>query len=151
MRSSMRLPVAARSEAEAAIKKNARKATSTSLAADPAATRDVPGPDALYGHSRLRALGAAAASGQMNLEIFLAIIVEKLFARLDGAEREDIYAPLADIDLAIRRAGMVDEAGGIHRYVAVDHARVARPEEVLPAILLDLFGGGGASEVFDDA
>jgi hypothetical protein len=87
----------------------------------------------------------------MHLEILLAVIVAELFARLDGAEREDIYAPVADIDLTIRCAGVVDEAGGIRRYVPVDHARVARPEEILPAILLYLLGCGGASEVFDDA
>ena len=87
----------------------------------------------------------------MNLEIFLAVIVGKFFARLDVAEREDKDATLADIDLAIRRAGVVDEAGGIRRDVPVDHARVARPKKVLPAIFLDLLGGGWAADVFDDA
>jgi hypothetical protein len=87
----------------------------------------------------------------MYLEIFLAVIVRELFARPDCAERENIYSTFADNDLAIRRAGVVDEASGIRRDVPVDHARVARPEEVLPAILLDLFGCRGAPEVFDDA
>src|SRR5690606_22270867 len=69
-------------------------------------------PDALCGYSQLKTLSAAAACCQMHLEIFLAVIVGELFARLDSAEREDIYATPADIDLTIRRAGVVDEAGG---------------------------------------
>jgi hypothetical protein len=87
----------------------------------------------------------------MHLEILLAVIVEKLFAGLDVAEREDIYTTLEDIGLAIRRARMVDEAGAIRRYVPVYHGRLACPKKVLPAILLYLLGCGWASEVFDDA
>jgi hypothetical protein len=87
----------------------------------------------------------------MDTEIFLSVVVRKLFARLDGAESKDIDAAPADDCFAIRRAGVVDEAGGIRRYVPVDHARAARPEEVLPAILLHLRGCGGAPDVFNDA
>jgi len=87
----------------------------------------------------------------MHLEIFFAVIVGKFFARLDVAERENIHATLADIDLAIRRAGVVDKASCIGRYVPVDHARIACPKKVLPAILLYLLNCGWASEVFDDA
>jgi hypothetical protein len=87
----------------------------------------------------------------MHLKIFLAVIVEKFFAGLDVAKREDKYTTLEDIDLAIRRARMVDEASDIRRYVPVYHARGARPEKVLPAILLYLLGCRRASEVFDDA
>lgn len=106
--------------------------------------------DALYGYS-LRTLNAAAASCQMHLKIFFAVIVGKFFARLYVTEREKIHTTLADIDLAIRRAGVVDKAGCIRRYVPVDHARIARPKKVLPAILFYLLSCGGASEVFDDA
>ena len=87
----------------------------------------------------------------MHLEIFLAVIVGKFFARLDVAERENKYTTLEDIDLAIWRARMVDEAGGIRRYVPVHHARLTCPKKVLPAILLYLLGCGWASKVFDDA
>jgi hypothetical protein len=87
----------------------------------------------------------------MHIEIFLAVIVGKFFARLDVAERENIQATLADIDLAIRCAGVVDKAGGVRRYVPVDHARIACPKKVLPAVLFYLLGRGWASEVFDDA
>ncbi len=55
----------------------------------------------------------------MHLEIFLAVIVEKFLAGLDVAERENKNTTLEDIDLAIGRARMVDEAGGIRRYFAV--------------------------------
>jgi hypothetical protein len=85
----------------------------------------------------------------MHLEIFLAVIVEKFLAGLDVAERENKYTTLEDIDLAIGRARMVDEAGGIRRYFAVYH--LACPKKVLPAILLYLLGCGWASEIFDDA
>ena len=87
----------------------------------------------------------------MHLEIFLSVIVRKFFAGLDIAERENKYTTLEDIDLAIRCARMIDEAGGIRRYVPVDHGRLACPKKVLPAILLYLLGCGWASEVFDDA
>lgn len=87
----------------------------------------------------------------MHLEIFLAVIVGKLFAGRDVAEGKDIYATLVDIDFTIRRTGVVDKASCIRRYVPVDHAPLARPEKVLPAILFHLFGSGGASEIFDDA
>jgi hypothetical protein len=87
----------------------------------------------------------------MDLEIFLAVIVGKFLARLDVAEREDIHATLADGDLAIRRAGVIDKAGSIRRYVTVDHARIARPKKVFPAILFYLLGRGWPSDVFDDA
>jgi hypothetical protein len=100
---------------------------------------------------RLRTFRAAAASCKMHLEIFLAVIVGKFFAGLDVAERENKYTTLEDIDLAIWRARMVDEAGGIRRYVPVHHAGLACPKKVLPAILLYLLGCGWASEVFDDA
>ena len=100
---------------------------------------------------RLRTFRAAAVSCTMHREIFLAVIVGKFFAGLDVAERENKYTTLEDIDLAIGRARMVDEAGGIRRYVAVYHARFARPEKVLPAILLYLLGCRRATEVFDDA
>ena len=86
----------------------------------------------------------------MRLEIFFTVIVRKLFTRPDCAEREDVYSMFADPDLAIRSTGVVDEASGIRRDVSVDQALVTRPEEVLPAILLDLFGGGGATMIFDD-
>lgn len=87
----------------------------------------------------------------MHIEIFLAVIVEKFFARLDVAEREDIHATLTDLDLAVRHAGVVDKAGGIRRNVPVDHARVARPKKVFSAILFHLLGCSWASEVFDNA
>lgn len=87
----------------------------------------------------------------MHLEIFFAVIVGKFFARLDVTERENIHTTPADIDLTIWCAGVVDKAGCIRRYVPVDHARIARPKKVLPAILLYLFSRGRASEVFDDA
>jgi hypothetical protein len=87
----------------------------------------------------------------MDLEIFLAVIIGKFFAMLDIAEREDIYATLVYRGLAIRQARVVDKASGIRRYIPVDHARVARPKKVLPAILLHLLGCGWTSEVFDDA
>jgi hypothetical protein len=111
----------------------------------------MPIPDAVYGYSQLSTLNAAAASCQMHLEIFFAVIVGKFFARLDVTERENIHTTPADIDLTIRRAGVIDKAGSIRRYVPVDHARIARPKKVLPAILFYLFSCGWASEVFDDA
>ena len=86
----------------------------------------------------------------MELEVFFSVIIGKLFARLDCAEGEDINPTISDPNLAIRSAGVVDEASGIRRNVSVDHAHVARPEEILPAILLNLFGCGGASKVFDN-
>ena len=96
-------------------------------------------------------LCAAAKSCQMELEIFFSIIVGKLFARLDGAEGENINSTITDPDLAIRSTGVVDEASDVFRNVSVNHAHVTRPEKVLSAILLRLLGCGGASKVFDDA
>lgn len=87
----------------------------------------------------------------MHLEIFSAVIVGKLFPRRDIAERKDVHATPVDIGLAIRRAGVINKAGPIRRYVPVDHARLARPEKVFPAVLFHLFGCSGASDVFDDA
>lgn len=86
----------------------------------------------------------------MHLEVFLAVIIGELFSGLDGAEGEEVYATGADIDLAVRCARMVDEAGLVRGYVAVDHRGIRRPEEILPAVLLDLLRGGRASRVFDD-
>jgi hypothetical protein len=86
----------------------------------------------------------------MDLEVFFSIIVCKLFARLDCAEGKYINSTIADFDLAIRSAGVVDESCDILRNVSIDHAHLTRPEEVLPAIHLDLFGCCGASKVFDD-
>lgn len=85
----------------------------------------------------------------MKFEVFYSVIVGKLFARLDGAEGKDIKSTITDPDLAIRSAGVVDEASNIRRNVSVNHAHVTRPEKVLPAILLDLLGCGGSSKVFD--
>jgi hypothetical protein len=104
--------------------------------------------EGLHGYWLLRALCAAAVSCQMKLEVFFSIIVSKLFASLDCAEGEDIQSTITDPDLAIRSAGVVDEASDICRNVSVDHAHVTRPEEVLPAIFRDLFGCGAATQVF---
>jgi hypothetical protein len=46
---------------------------------------------------------------------------------------------------------VVDEAGDIRRYIPVDHARIARPEKIFPAIFFDLLGRCGVPEIFDDA
>jgi hypothetical protein len=85
----------------------------------------------------------------MELEVFFSIIVGKLFARPDCAEGEDIKSTITDPGLAIRGAGVVDEASEIRRNVSVDHAHLTRPEEVLPTIFLNLFGCSRASKVFD--
>lgn len=86
----------------------------------------------------------------MQIEILFTIIVGQLFARPDRSPGENIYATIANSDLAIRRAGVIDKAGRILRNVAVDHTRGACPEKVLPAIFLDLFVCRGAPEVLDD-
>ncbi len=86
----------------------------------------------------------------MKFEVFYSVIVGKLFARLDGAEGKDMKSTITDPDLAVRSAGVVDEASNIRRNVSVNHAHVTRPEEVLPAIFLNLFGCGAASKVLDD-
>ena len=99
--------------------------------------------------SLVSAFCAATDSCQMALEVFFSVIIGKLFARLDCAEGEEINSTIADPDPAIRIAGVIDEASGIRRNVSVDHARVTGPEEVLPAILLDLFGCGWSPKVFD--
>ena len=85
----------------------------------------------------------------MKVEVLFSIIVGKLFARLDGAQRIDENAAAADLDLAIGSAGVVDEASRVRRNISIDHARVTRPEQVLPTIVRNLFGCGGAPEVFD--
>lgn len=87
----------------------------------------------------------------MELEVFFSIIVGKLFARLDRAEGEYVDPAITDPHLAIRIAGVIDEACDIRWNVSIDHADITRPEEVLPAILLDLFFGGRAPEIFNDA
>jgi hypothetical protein len=87
----------------------------------------------------------------MELEVFFSVIVGKLFASLDCAEGENIKSTITDPDFAVRSAGVVDEASHIRRNVSVDHAHLTRPEKVLPAIFLYLFGCGGASKVFDYA
>jgi len=87
----------------------------------------------------------------MYLEILFAVIVREFFSRFDVTKREDIYATLVDIDLAVRRAGVVDKAGCIRRYVPVDHALAARPKKVFPAILFYLFKRRWAPDVFDNA
>jgi hypothetical protein len=86
----------------------------------------------------------------MEIEVFFSIIVGKLFAWLDCAAGKDVNSTTTDPDLAVRSAGVVDEASDIRRNVSVDHGLVTRPEEILPAILPHLFGCGGASEVLDD-
>ncbi|CEJ87729.1 hypothetical protein HYPGJ_31339 [Hyphomicrobium sp. GJ21] len=96
-------------------------------------------------------LRAATASYEMHIEIFLAVVIGKLFARLDGTECDYINATPTDLDLAIRRARMIDEAGDVRGDVAVDHGRIARPEEILAAVQLHLSGRGGTSDIFDDA
>lgn len=95
------------------------------------------------------ALGATAVSGQMKLEVFFSVIVGKLFARLDRADRKDTNAPVTKPDLAIGYARVIDVASSVRGNIAIDHARVTRPEEVLPAVVLDLFGCSGAPKVFD--
>jgi len=86
----------------------------------------------------------------MELKIFFSVIVGKLFARPDCTEGENAKSTTTDPDFTVRSAGVVDEASDVRRNVSVDHSRVSRPEEVLPAILPQLFGCGGASEVFDN-
>jgi hypothetical protein len=86
----------------------------------------------------------------MTSEVFFSVIIRKLFTRLDCAEGEDIDSTISDPYLAIRSAGVVDEASDVLRNVSIDHAHVTRPEEVLPAIHLHLFGRCGASKVFYD-
>jgi hypothetical protein len=83
----------------------------------------------------------------MKPEKLLPVIIGKLFARLDCAQGKDANATIADPDLAIGSARVVDEACSVCRNISVDHASGTRPEEVLPAIVLNLFGCGGAPEV----
>ena len=85
----------------------------------------------------------------MELEVFFSVIIGKLFARLDCAEGEDINSTITDPDLAIRSAGVIDEASDVLRNVSIDHAHVTRPEEILSAVLPNLFGCCEASKVFD--
>ena len=79
------------------------------------------------------------------------VLPDARFARLDGTECDYINATPTDLDLAIRRARMIDEAGDVRGDVAVDHGRIARPEEILAAVQLHLSGRGGTSDIFDDA
>jgi hypothetical protein len=80
----------------------------------------------------------------MELEVFFPVIVAKLFARPDRAKGINENAPIAEFDLAIRRAGVIDEASDIRRNVSVDHAHVTRPEEELSSVVLHLSGCGEA-------
>jgi hypothetical protein len=86
----------------------------------------------------------------MELEIFVSIIVRKLFTRLDCTDGEDVKATAMEPHLAVGSARVVDEASDVLRNVSVDHRRVARPEQILPAIVTLLFDCGGATDVFDD-
>lgn len=95
------------------------------------------------------ALGTTAVSSQVNLEVFFSVIVGQLFTRLDRADRKDANALVTKPDLAIGDARVIDVASSVRGNIAIDHGRVTRPEEVLPAVVLDLFGCGGAPKVFD--
>lgn len=86
----------------------------------------------------------------MEVVVFFPVVVGKLFARPYCTEGEDSKSTTTDPDLAVRSTRVVDEASDIRLNVSVDHGLVTRPEEVLPAILPQLFGRGGASDVFDD-
>lgn len=86
----------------------------------------------------------------MELEIFVSIIVRKLFARLDCTNSEDVKSTAMEPHLAVRCTRVVDEASDILRNISIDHGRITGPEEILPAILPHLLGRGGASDVFDD-
>ena len=85
----------------------------------------------------------------MELEVLFAVVVGKLFAGLDGAEGEDLDSAVANPDLAIWSARVVDESSGIRRDVSIDHGCVTRPEEILAAVLPHLFGCCGTPQVFD--
>ena len=107
----------------------------------------------LHDNFRLRrALGARAADGaDVPFEIFGVVVVIEFFSGLDAALREDEDAFIPDIDLAVRRAGVIDEASGVGWDVAVDHGLRARPEEVFATVFLDLTLACRAAGVFDDA
>jgi hypothetical protein len=85
----------------------------------------------------------------MEIEVLVSVVVRQLLARLDSAKRENVDPATAQPDFAVGSAGVVDETRSIRGNISVDHARITRPEKVLAPVLLDLFGRGGASEVFD--
>ncbi len=97
----------------------------------------------------LGALGAAADASQMKVEVFFSVVIGKLFARLDCSACKDVNVTIAEPDFAIGSAGVIDEASRIRRNVSIDHALVARPEEILATIVPHLFGSGGTPKVFD--
>src|ERR1700722_8612626 len=115
---------------------------------------------------RAAALARAALAGEDFIDVGRIVtiasdlvVVGKLLARLNGADRLDEHAPVIDQRLAVRVAGMVDEARIVAIDAAVDHHAAIDDEQecVVVANVLVLVAPVGlavrqpVAEVLDDA
>lgn len=93
---------------------------------------------------------ATAMWFQKLIEVFLAIIIGEFFANLDVLDCIDLYLAAIDARFAIRSAGVIDVAGGVVVFFAVNRPLGVDVEQVAAASAVGFRIGYFFTSVFDN-